>query len=155
MQRIATDIGSYYEAAYVPVMPGFDGRFRKIAVKVTRPGRHRPEPHRVLRAAAWRGLGTAALRDAAADRADRGPPPHAFDYQAACAAVRPDAGRPRARADLRGAAARYDVSRRTAGEEAYALRFSLLALVRDHEGRIVERFSDNYPFEGPLENLAA
>jgi hypothetical protein len=38
-------------------------------------------------------------------------------------------------------------------QKLYRLRFSLLALVRDAEGRIVERFSDNYPFEGPLENL--
>ena len=40
-------------------------------------------------------------------------------------------------------------------EEAYRLRFSLLALVRDKDGRIVERFSDNYPFEGPLDKLAS
>ncbi len=39
-------------------------------------------------------------------------------------------------------------------KKLYRLRFSLLALVRDHDGRIVERFSDNYPFEGPLDNLA-
>ena len=38
MQRIATDIGSYYEAAYVPVNQEFDGKFRRIGVKVTRPG---------------------------------------------------------------------------------------------------------------------
>jgi hypothetical protein len=35
----------------------------------------------------------------------------------------------------------------------YRLRFSLLALVRDSEGHIVERFSDDYPFEGPLARL--
>ena len=39
-------------------------------------------------------------------------------------------------------------------KKLYRLRFSLLALVRDPEGRIVERFSDDYPFEGPLDKLA-
>ena len=34
-----------------------------------------------------------------------------------------------------------------------ACRFSLLALVRDAEGHVVERFSDDYPFEGPLDKL--
>jgi hypothetical protein len=35
----------------------------------------------------------------------------------------------------------------------YTLRFALLALVKDADGHVVERFSDDYPFEGPLDKL--
>ena len=38
--------------------------------------------------------------------------------------------------------------------KTYKLQFSLLALVSDDQGHVVERFSDDYPFEGPLDKLA-
>ena len=38
-------------------------------------------------------------------------------------------------------------------KKTYTLRFSLLALVKDADGHVVERFSDDYPFEGPLDKL--
>src|SRR4029079_2399579 len=37
--------------------------------------------------------------------------------------------------------------------KTYKLQFSLPALVSDDQGHIVDRFSDDYPFEGPLDKL--
>jgi hypothetical protein len=37
-----------------------------------------------------------------------------------------------------------------AARKTYKVHFSLLALVKSGEGEVVERFSEDYPFEGPL-----
>ena len=37
----------------------------------------------------------------------------------------------------------------------YALRFTVMAMVRGANGEIVERLSDAFPLEGPLERLPA
>jgi VWFA-related protein len=37
LQRISEDIGTYYEVTYTPEIDQYDGSFRKIAVKVSRP----------------------------------------------------------------------------------------------------------------------
>ena len=134
MQRIATDIGSYYEAAYVPVSQEFDGKFRKIAVKVTRPGV--TVQSRIGYFALPPGEGSALLpfEMPLLTALTVDPPPHAFDYQAAALQFVPRHGRPPARADLRGAARGHDASRRTSGRTRIALRFSLLALVTDPTG---------------------
>ena len=81
------------------------------------------------------------------------PPPHAFDYQAAALqfAVTPEGREHLLVFEVPLEKMTFQEDRK---KKLYRLRFSLLALVRDHDGRIVERFSDNYPFEGPLDNLA-
>jgi hypothetical protein len=40
-------------------------------------------------------------------------------------------------------------------KKTYRLHLSLLALVKDKDGNIVERFSEDYPFEGPLDKADA
>ena len=37
----------------------------------------------------------------------------------------------------------------------YALRFTAMTLVKDQNGQIVQRFSETYPLEGPLDRLPA
>ena len=71
MQRIATDIGSYYEAAYVPG----EHRVRRQVPEDHRQGhparRHGAEPVGLLRTAARRRVGASAVRNAPAHRARR------------------------------------------------------------------------------------
>jgi len=40
-------------------------------------------------------------------------------------------------------------------QRTYALRFTAMALIKDHAGQIVQRFSESYPLEGPLDRLPA
>ena len=35
----------------------------------------------------------------------------------------------------------------------YALRFTAMALIKDHTGRVVQRFSEAYPLEGPIDRV--
>jgi VWFA-related protein len=152
MQRIATDIGSYYEAAYVPVSQEFDGRFRKIAVKVTRPGVTVQSRSGYFALPPGEGSALLPFEMPLLTALTVEPTPHAFEYQAAAVQF---ADTPEGRehlllfeVPLQGMT--FDTDRR---KRTYTLRFSLLALVKDREGRIVERFSDDYPFEGPLDKL--
>jgi len=80
------------------------------------------------------------------------PPPHAFDFHADALQFGPsDEGRNQLvvfEVPLERLSFEEDRKAKT-----YKLQFSLLALVTDEQGHIVERFSDDYPFEGPLDKL--
>jgi VWFA-related protein len=152
MQRIATDIGSYYEAAYVPVSQEFDGRFRKISVKVTRPGVTVQSRSGYFALPPGEGSALLPFEMPLLTALTVDPAPHAFDYQVeALQFSQGKEGRQHVllmEVPLQGMSFQVDKRKNT-----YTLRFSLLALVKDSTGRIVERFSDDYPFEGPLDKL--
>jgi VWFA-related protein len=152
MQRIATDIGSYYEAAYVPVSQEVDGRFRKISVKVTRPGVTVQSRSGYFALPPGEGSALLPFEMPLLTALTVDPAPHAFDYQVRALQFAPGRdGRQHVllmEVPLQGMSFQADKRKNT-----YTLRFSLLALVKDSTGRIVERFSDDYPFEGPLDKL--
>jgi VWFA-related protein len=152
MQRIATDIGSYYEAAYVPVNQEFDGKFRKITVRVTRPGVTVQSRSGYFALPPGEGSALLPYEMPLLTALAVDPPPHAFEYQAAALqfGTSPE-GREHVlmfEVPLEKMTFEEDTKKKT-----YRLRFSLLALVRDADGHVVERFSDDYPFEGPLDKL--
>ena len=152
MARIATDIGSYYEAAYVPVVQDFDGRFRRIEVKVTRPGVTVQSRSGYFALPPGEGSALLPFEMPLLTALTVDPAPHAFDYQSAAMqfGTTPEGREHLLVFEVPLATMTFQEDRR---RKLYRLRFSLLALVRDSEGRIVERFSDDYPFEGPLDNL--
>ena len=89
------------------------------------------------------------LAAAAAD-----PPPQAFEYAAAAFRFdRSPKGVQHTRR-RRGSAGTPDV-RGEPRARTYALRFTAMALVKDQTGQIVQRFSESYPLEGPLDRLPA
>jgi VWFA-related protein len=158
-EKIAADIASYYQLSYVPPPGPFDGRFRKIAVKVSRedvvvqarsgyfalpPGESQAVfPYEVPLLGA---LGVKAPpRDfevrAAALRF--GPQPGGFDHKVVVevpiSALKMNMVAP--------------VPPATTG--TYSLHLSLVALVKGEGGDVVERFSEDYPFEGPADKAEA
>ena len=152
MARVATDIGSYYEAAYAPVSQEFDGRFRRIEVKVTRPGVTVQSRSGYFALPPGEGSALLPFELPLLTALTVSPVPHAFDYQSAVLRFgATPAGRDHLLVfEVPLQTMTFEEDRRA---KVYRLRFSLLALVRDPGGRIVARFSDDYPFEGPLSNL--
>jgi VWFA-related protein len=152
MQRIATDIGSYYEAAYVPAVQEFDGKFRKIGVKVTRPGVTVQSRSGYFALPPGEGSALLPFELPLLTALTVDPPPHAFEYQAQALRFAPasEGWQHMLLFEVPLQDMTFEVDRR---RKEYRLRFSLLAMVKDTEGRVVERFSDNYPFEGPLDKL--
>jgi VWFA-related protein len=153
MARVATDIGSYYEAAYVPVNQAFDGKFRKINVKVNRPGVTVQSRSGYFALPPGEGSPMLPFEMPLLTALTVNPPPHAFDFHADTLQFGPsDEGRNQLvvfEVPLEKLSFEEDRKAKT-----YKLQFSLLALVSDDQGHVVERFSDDYPFEGPLDKLA-
>jgi VWFA-related protein len=153
MARVATDIGSYYEAAYVPVNQEFDGKFRKITVKVARPGVTVQSRSGYFALPPGEGSPMLPFEMPLLTALTVSPPPHTFDFHAATLQFGTSG-------EGRDQLVVFEVPLdRLSFEEdhkakTYKLQFSLLALVSDDQGHVVERFSDDYPFEGPLDKLA-
>ncbi|MGA3024667.1 MAG: VWA domain-containing protein [Bryobacteraceae bacterium] len=150
-QRIVDDLGAHYEATYRPVSEVWDGRLRTIEVKsragLTVESRKAyfalPDPQglKAFDAPALMALGT-------------NPPPHAFDFGAAAYQFRPEA-----------AASQYAIAFAVPGANMTAtalpqqkqdrLHVSLLALVKDSKGQVVDKLSRDYPLAIPDDKLEA
>jgi VWFA-related protein len=153
-EQIATDLGGYYELTYTPPPAPFDGRFRSIQVKVarkdvvvqTRNGYFALPPSQTTAMFAYEVPLLGALSAASAPR----------DFEMRAAALRFDEtklGRDHkliVEVPISSLKMVTDEAKKT-----YRVHFSLLATVKDKDGTIVERFSEDYPFEGPLEKAEA
>jgi VWFA-related protein len=153
-ERIATDIAAYYELSYTPPPSELDGRFHAIEVKVAR--KDVTLQSRSGYFALPPGEGSALF-------------PYEVPLLGALSVVAP----PKDFA-LRMAALRFGDAKggrdhklivevpiaeltmkqdQTTGK--YALHFSLMATIKDKAGAVVERYSEDYPFEGPIEKADA
>jgi VWFA-related protein len=158
-ERIAADIAGYYQLTYVPPPSPFDGRFRPIEVKVarkdvtvqTRSGYFALPP----------GESSAVLPYEVPLLAALSAPAGAREFELRAAAMRfgpAGAGRdhkivvevPIAELKMID---EPPVPPATSGK--YRLHLSLVAMIRDAEGGVVERYSEDYPFEGPAEKALA
>jgi VWFA-related protein len=152
--RVTADLDSYYEIGYTPPPAAPDGHFRSIAVKLARKGLtvHSRSGYFALPDTDAAPLMPYELPMLAAAGAD--PPPHPFDYSVA--AFRFDQSSKGVHHTLMIEVpmehVTFQENRRT---RTYVLRFTAMALIKDHTGRVVQRFSESYPLEGPIDRVAA
>jgi len=152
LRKLGEDTRHYYEVAYVPSDPRFDGRFHRVSVKVKRPGASVQSrrgyfaiPHAVGEPVyGYEGPLLTAL--AARHR------PQAFGHQSAVFRFDADAGRVQHALVVAAPLARVTFSRdESAG--LYLGRVSVLALVKNERGDIVEKAGQDYVIEGRLADL--
>jgi len=154
VDRVTADLDSYYEIGYTPPAAAPDGHFRSIAVKLARKGLtvHSRSGYFALPDTDSAPLMPYELPMLAAAGAD--PPPHPFDYSVA--AFRFDHSSKGVHHTLMIEVpmehVTFQENRRT---RTYALRFTAMALIKDQAGRVVQRFSESYPLEGPIDRVAA
>jgi len=150
-ERLAADLAGHYELTYTPPSVTFDGRFRAIEVKVARKG---------VVVQARSGYYALPPGDSSALLAYEVPllaavgqpaPPRDLELHAAALhfADSPAGREHRLIVETRLGTLKMIEDRL---KKTYRLHFSMLALVKDARGSVVERFSEDYPFEGPLEN---
>jgi len=154
LARVMDEVNTHYEIAYAPASTSDDGHFRKIEVKLARAGLT-VQTRDGYFAVPETGEGPVTPEEMGGLRAlDREPRPHDFDFLLRTYRYR----------DLGGAtqyaiAFEMPISNITAIPEAGAknhlLHTSLLALVRDAQGRIVDRVSKDVQSEVSGESLAA
>ncbi len=158
-ERIAADIAGYYQLSYTPPPSPFDGRFRRIEVRVARkdlvvqtrsgyfalpPGEQQAVfPYEVSL------LGALSVPQ----------PPHDFDLRAAALrfAPTPAGVDHKIVVEVPIGALKMILSPPVPPDKVgrYRLHLSLVALVKSESGDVVERFSEDYPFEGPADKAEA
>jgi VWFA-related protein len=155
LHRIDDDMNGYYFLTYVPQNKDYDGRFRRISVKVARSN---------VEVQSRQGY-------YAVESAGQLP---MLDYEvAAIAAARNWKSGSSTQSSLRSGALAYPASKDgltlILGEtplaafkfatdndkKIYTTDFSIVALVRDESERIVQKLSQHYALSGPLQNLNA
>ena len=152
--KIDTDMRHYYVLTYVPKNTNFDGRFRTLDVKVKRSGvrvRSRKGYFAVNTAAGAPVLDHEARALAALART---PVPNAFPVRALPLTF-PEPGRPGLTPVL--------VTLPTSGitflpaedKKSYTSDFVVLVQFKDDQGQVLEKVSQRYRLNGPIERLDA
>ena len=145
-QRIVDDLEVHYEATYHPASERYDGRLRTIEVKLARPDQR--VESRTGYFALTEGLqpfeivGLAVLNTK--------PLPHAFEFRSAAYQFR---GTQSALSfELPGTSL---VATPHPDRQTHALHASLLALVKDSSGQVVDKYSIDAPYEVSDANFKA
>ncbi|HVO12786.1 MAG TPA: VWA domain-containing protein [Vicinamibacteria bacterium] len=154
LRTLSEDIHHYYEVAYAPSDRRNDGRFHRLAVRVRRAGAQVQSRQGYF--AVPRQLGQPVfvhegpLLEALAERR----PPRAFEHQAAVFRFEADEARVRHAvvAAVPLASLRFN---RDEAKGYYLGRVSVLALVKDARGDIVEKLGEDYVIQGRLADLPA
>jgi VWFA-related protein len=155
LRRINDDMRGYYMLTYVPANTDYDGLFRQISVKLGRPNydvQARKGYYAVEAAGDFAVLDYEAPALAAARHARAGQNPLSLR---AGALSFPATGRPGLALVLAEAPLSAFTFAPGEDKKTYNADFSVLALVKDRAGRVVQKLSQHYPLSGPAERLEA
>jgi VWFA-related protein len=154
LKRASEDLNSYYEISYVPADPAYDGKFRKISVKVNKPDTHIQARSGYFSLPPLEGQAVypheVPLLKAVAER----PLPRGIDYRASFLKFKAEP------TQLQTVLA-FDVPlknitfARDKERNLYRTHVSLLVLLKDATGRVLKKYSRDVPFEGSLDKLEA
>jgi hypothetical protein len=149
------DSAAYYDLSYPPSSETYDGSYRKIEIKVKRPGA------RVQSRAGYFALppsvsGQKVLAYEIPMLAALTAPAVKNDVEVHGGAFRfapSPAGREvQMLLDVPMSGLDFAIDEKT---KTYKLRFGLLAVIKDDKGEIVQKISQVYPFEGPTDKVEA
>jgi VWFA-related protein len=153
-RRIDADMRSYYALGYEPSNQNYDGSFRKIEVKVDRPGvkvRARKGYFAIRRSDERPVLPFEAPALAILDRANTAT---AFPIWARGLSF-PEPARPGLASvlvDVPGNVLTFTTDEKA---KTYQADLVIVARIKDPAGRVVERMSQNYRMSGPKDRIAA
>jgi VWFA-related protein len=155
VRRINDDMHGYYVITYVPKNDDYNGRFRHISVKLSRPnldvqtrkGYYAVESVGALPVLDYEAPAIAGARNA---RADSNP----FPFQAAALSY-PATDRPGLALFLAEASMSSFNFAPAADKKTYSADFSVVALVKQQSGQVIQKLSQHYPLTGPIERLDA
>ncbi|AMY12245.1 VWFA-related Acidobacterial domain protein [Luteitalea pratensis] len=154
LDRVSADLDAYYQLAYTPATTTYDGRFRKIEVRVARRGVdvQSRSGYFALPPTDGAPLLPYELPMLAAASATPLPTPFRVGATTFRFGVTPRGVQHTVLVEVPLDQLTFEEDRR---EKKYALRFTVMALVRNEKDEIIERLSDSFPLEGPLERVEA
>jgi VWFA-related protein len=152
LDRALADLSGYYEVTYDPHLGAFDGSFRRISVRVKRPGITVQSREGYFALPPAEGSVDFPWELPLARVLKSSPPPHEFETHAIAYHFGPEHGEVRhtlvAEIPLEGLAFEGGGGTRKA-------HFSVLAVVRDAQGAVREHFSQDSPVEVRAKDLEA
>ena len=152
-QRIVEELQTHYEADYHPSSAVYDGHFRKIEVKLARADLTAQNRGGYFAMPDIRGSGSLTpVEIAGLTVLNTHPLPQAFAFHAQAFHFRPGGTSQCAVAfelPAAGLTATPQPERKT-----HRLHAALLAIVRDNSGQVVDKFSQDTPYEIPDDKLA-
>jgi VWFA-related protein len=155
LRRINEDMRGYYLVTYAPKNQDYNGRFRQISVKLDRPNlevQTRKGYYAVEAAGQFAVLDYEAPALAAARNAQ--PASNPFALRAAALSF-PASSRPGLALIVAEAPLSAFTFAPSKDQKTYSADFSVVALVKDQSGQVVQKLSQHYPMSGPVEQLSA
>jgi len=152
-QRLVEDVETHYEVIYRPASDLYDGHLRNINVKTLRADLNVESRKGYfalpvlgssadLTAVEVAGLAALSLKQ----------PQHAFDFQAGAYQFRPNAANSQNDVVFEIPAANLTATPEPAVKR-HRMHLAMFTLVKDASGQVVEKFSQDSPYEIPDENL--
>ena len=153
LRRIDDDMNGYYFLTYVPQNKEYDGRFRRISVKIARPNveiQSRQGYYAVESAGQLPMLDYEAPAIAAARNWKSGSTPNLLHSTALSYPAPGNNGLALILGETQLAAFKFAPSD---DNKNYSTDFSIVALVRDQSEQIVQKLSHHYTLNGPIQDL--
>lgn len=155
LRRINDDMHGYYMLTYIPKNTDYDGRFRRINVKLnhanlevqTRKGYYAVESVGQLAVLDYEAPAIAAARNAR-------PESNPFSFQGAALSF-PATNRIGLTLFVAEAPIAAFHFAPSTDKKTYTADFSIVTLIKDQSGQAVQKLSQHYPLTGPIEQLDA
>jgi VWFA-related protein len=152
LDHALADMAGYYEVTYDPQLTAFDGSFRRVSVKVKRPGVSVQSREGYFALPPGEGSVDFPWELPLLKALKSSPPPRDFETHAGAYRFGSERGEVRHTLVAEVPLAGLSFEGRGATRKAH---FSVLAVVRDAQGVVREHFSQDSPVEVPEKNLEA
>jgi VWFA-related protein len=153
-QQIADDADTHYEADYHPASGKYDGRFRKIDVKLARAD-WKVESRNGYFAIPDFGSATPLqpFEMAGLLTLNASPRPHAFDLRTTAFQFKPGTATSQSAVVFELAGSSLTATPQPAARK-HRIHAALLAVVKDRSGNIVDKYGQDFPYDVPDDRLA-
>jgi VWFA-related protein len=153
MRRVASEVSSYYALSYLPSNPSLDGKFRKLTVKVRRPGIKLQTRHGYFALPLTEGTPVFPYEMPMLSALDANKALRDITYRNT-SLVYPTKGQ-RSEVVVYTEIPLADFAFRVDGKtKEYEANISTLAIVRDQSGQVVQKISQLFPLRGPKAQAA-
>ena len=154
-QQLVADLDTHYEVVYRPASPKFDGRLRKIEVKLGRNDLQVESRTGYFAMPDLKGSGPLTPTESTGLAVlNTEPRPHSFDFHLTAYHFRKSDAKTNAMLAFELPSAKLGATADPAGK-THRFQISLLALVRDAKGEVVDKYSLDKPYYIADANLAA
>jgi VWFA-related protein len=147
LRRVTQELSSYYALAYTPASAEPDGKFRQVTVKSLRPDVRVQTRSGYFALPAMDGKPVMGYEMPLLAAANKATPPSDFAHESALLRFKP--GPQESQQILLAAVPLSEITfKQDTTRKLYEVHLAVLGLVRDSQGRIVRRVSQDFPLQG-------